>query len=151
MQRDQYLHFVDEYSIAMIQYYLQILTVHIVCVIASGVVFLTRGILINVGYTRLAQLRGVRWLSYAIDTTLLTAGVLLVVMLPSGMFANGWLTTKLIVLVVYIILGTFALKRGRTPAIRRICYVAALLAYASIIGIAWMHQPLGWLYLWLHG
>ena len=71
------------------------------------------------------------------------------VMLPRGMFANGWLTTKLIVLVVYIILGTFALKRGRTPVVRRICYVGALLAYLAIIGIAIAHQPLGWLYFWM--
>ena len=134
----------------MIEYYLQIKVIHIVCVIASGIVFLTRGILANSGHVELAQRRDVRWMSYAIDTSLLTAGVLLVVILPRGMFANGWLTTKLIVLVVYIILGTFALKRGRTPAIRRSCYVAALLAYASIIGIAWAHQPLGWLYLWMH-
>ncbi|MEO8803230.1 MAG: SirB2 family protein [Rudaea sp.] len=132
-------------------YYLQIKIVHIACVIASGLVFLTRGMLINIGYTNLAQRRGVRWMSYAIDTTLLTAGVLLVVILPRGMFANGWLATKLLVLVVYIVLGMFALKRGRTPTIRRIFYVAALLAYASIIGIAWAHQPLGWWYLWTHG
>lgn len=132
------------------EYYLQIKAVHIACVAISGLVFVTRAILLNAGYAQLAQRRSVRWLSYVIDTTLLTAGVLLVAILPRGMFANGWLTTKLIVLVVYIILGTFALKRGRTPRVRRICLVAALLAYLSIIGIAIAHQPLGWLYLWVH-
>ena len=129
---------------------MQIKTAHIACVLASGVLFLTRGILVNSGHTELAQRRGVRWLSYAIDTTLLVTGVLLVSILPWAMFDNGWLIIKLIVLAIYIVLGTFALKRGRTPSVRRICYAAALLAYLSIIGIAWTHQPLGWLYSWLH-
>jgi len=39
----------------------------------------------------------------------------------------------------------FALRRGRTPATRAIVYVAALVVFASIFGIARYHHPLGWL------
>ena len=57
-------------------------------------------------------------LSYTIDTVLLTAALMLLTILPGAMFANGWLTTKLVLVVVYVVLGTFALKRGRTPRVR---------------------------------
>ena len=56
-----------------------------------------------------------RYLSYSIDTVLLTAALMLLTILPGAMFANGWLATKLVLLVAYVVLGSFALKRGRTP------------------------------------
>jgi uncharacterized membrane protein SirB2 len=70
---------------------------------------------------------------------------MLLTMLPAAMFANGWLTTKLLLVVVYVLLGTFALRRGRTPRGRGICYLAALLAFGTVVGIAMAHHPLGWL------
>jgi len=39
----------------------------------------------------------------------------------------------------------FALRRGRTRRVRAICYVAALVVFASIVGVALTHNPLGWL------
>ena len=91
----------------------------------------------------------IRYLSYSIDTILLTAALMLLSVLPGAMFANGWLTTKIVLIFPYVILGTFALKRGRTPRVRMISYLAALLVYVAIIGIAIAHHPLGWL-RWLH-
>src|SRR3546814_9171598 len=70
-----------------------------------------------------------RYLSYSIDTTLLTAALMLLTILPASMFANGWLTLKLVLLVVYVVLGTLALKRGKTRRVRAISFVAALLTY----------------------
>ena len=69
--------------------------------------------------------------------------------LPSALFANGWLTAKLVLLVGYVGLGTFALKRGRTPRVRTACYLLALATYASMFTIARTHHPLGWLWTWL--
>jgi hypothetical protein len=37
----------------------------------------------------------VRYLSYTIDTVLLTAALMLWTILPSGLFANGWLLALL--------------------------------------------------------
>jgi len=91
----------------------------------------------------------VRWLSYAIDTTLLTAALMLLSILPHALFANGWLTTKLVLLVAYIVLAMLALKRVRTPRARLVFYVAALTTYVYMLGVARMHHPLGWLHGWL--
>jgi uncharacterized membrane protein SirB2 len=133
----------------MFEFYPQIKWVHIACVLASGLLFALRGLLVQLEHANVAQWTPLRLLSYSIDTTLLTAALMLLSILPGAMFANGWLTTKLILLVAYVVLGTLALKRGRTPRMRQFCYVAALTTYVFMLGIARMHHPLGWLHGWL--
>ena len=59
------------------------------------------------------------------------------------MFGNGWLLAKVALVVVYVVLGVFALRRGRTRRMRAVCYVAALLVFGTIYGIARAHHPLG--------
>ncbi|WP_426689610.1 SirB2 family protein [Rhodanobacter ginsengiterrae] len=133
----------------MFEFYPQIKWVHIACVLASGSLFALRGLLVQLGHAGAAQALPLRWLSYAIDTTLLTAALMLVSILPGAMFANGWLTTKLVLLVVYVVLATLALKRARTPRARRIFFIAALVTYLYMLGVARMHHPLGWLHGWI--
>jgi uncharacterized membrane protein SirB2 len=132
----------------MLEFYPQIKWVHIACIIASGSLFAVRGLLAQVGRGDVARWAGLRWLSYAIDTTLLTAAMMLLTILPRGLFANGWLTAKLTLVIVYVTLGVLAMRRAGSPAIRRLSYVGAALTYITIIGIARAHHPLGWLYLW---
>lgn len=128
----------------MIEFYPQIRFVHILAISLSGGVFALRGMGALAGM-RWPQWAAVRYLSYGIDTVLLTAALMLVTILPGAMFANGWLTAKLVLVVVYVVLGVFALRRGRTRGMRAGCYAAALLVFAAIVGIARMHHPLGWL------
>ena len=47
-----------------------------------------------------------------------------------------WLTAKFFGLLAYILLGTMALKRGRTKEIRSRYLLLALLAYGYIVGVA---------------
>jgi uncharacterized membrane protein SirB2 len=74
---------------------------------------------------------------------LLTAALMLVTMLPGAVFANGWLTTKLVLLMVYVVLGTLALKRARTVRARRLYFAAAITTYLFMVSIARAHDPLG--------
>jgi len=126
----------------MIEFYPQIKLVHVAAVLASGGLFLLRGLAVQ-GGSAWGMATPVRFLSYGIDIVLLSAALMLVAVLPSAVFANGWLWAKLGLLVFYIVLGSFALKRGRTPRIRLITFVVALLAYAAMYGIARTHDPLG--------
>lgn len=126
----------------MIEFYPQIKLVHIAAVLASGGLFMARGLLLQAGQ-QWAMAAPLRYLSYSVDTVLLTAAFMLLTILPSAVYANGWLTVKIGLLIAYIGLGTFALKRGRTLASRRIFFVAALLVYASMFAIARTHHPLG--------
>lgn len=131
----------------MIEFYPEIKWVHVAAVICSGLLFAVRGT---------AQLAGARWtmaaplryLSYAIDTTLLTAALMLATILRQYPFVHAWLTVKVLLLVVYIVLGTFALKRGRTHTAKLYCFLAALGLYLFIASVARAHHPLGFL-IWL--
>jgi len=127
----------------MIEFYSQIKWVHIASVLGSGGLFMLRGLLVQFGRSKLANATGVRYLSYTIDTVLLTAALMLLAVLPGAMFVNGWLTVKLVFLVVYIGLATFALKRARTPRVRLACYILAILVFCFMFTIARSHNPLG--------
>lgn len=126
----------------MIEFYPQIKHLHILLALASGALFALRGAGVLAGL-RWPNALPVRWTSYAIDTALLTAALMLLTILPGAMFANGWLTVKLVLLVVYIVLGVFAIKRGRTRAAKAGFYVAALATFAMVYTIARAHHPLG--------
>ncbi|MFT7467956.1 MAG: putative membrane protein SirB2 [Candidatus Pseudothioglobus sp.] len=84
-----------------------------------------------------------KWLSYLVDTTLLTAGLLLMHITQQHPGSHDWLSVKLVLLVVYIGLGIFALRRGRTRGQRAAYFIAALATYLFIISIALTHNPLG--------
>ena len=126
----------------MIELYAQIKLVHVAAVISSGLLFASRGA---------AQLAGVRWtmaaplrfLSYFVDTVLLTAALMLVTVLHQYPFVNAWLTVKILLLTLYVALGSFALKRGRSRATRLTCYMTALALYLFIASVARAHDPLG--------
>jgi uncharacterized membrane protein SirB2 len=128
----------------MIAYYLEIKQVHHLCVLLSGALFAVRGALV-LGGQSWAMAAPLRWTSYAIDTTLLTAAFMLATLLRLDPLDNPWLGLKIGLLVVYVALGSYALKRGRTTRIRAACYTAAMLLYVAMIGIARARHPLGWL------
>ena len=50
---------------------------------------------------------------------------------------------KVTLVMVYIVLGTFALKRARTPRVRLMCSGVALVVFGFIVSIARTHSPLG--------
>lgn len=126
----------------MIEFYLQIKWVHIAAVITSGSLFALRGAGILAG-ARWPMWAPLRFLTYTVDTVLLTAALMLVTILHQYPFVQAWLTTKVCLLVVYIVLGTFALRRGRTPRVRALCYAAALAIFLFIVSVARAHHPLG--------
>lgn len=129
----------------MIEFYMPIKSVHIAAVLASGGLFALRGLLVLSGRAW-AMSAPLRYLSYSIDTVLLTAALMLATMLPGAVFANGWLAVKLTLLVSYVLLGSFALKRGRSNRSRTLFFIAAVIVYAFMYSVARTHQPLGWFY-----
>ncbi|HEX9707106.1 MAG TPA: SirB2 family protein [Steroidobacteraceae bacterium] len=125
----------------MIEFYAEIKLAHVIAVIASGALFLLRGVLVQAGHPHWALAAFPRFLSYTIDTALLTAALMLLTILPSSVYANGWLMAKLALLPVYIGFGWLAL---RGDAARQFAYfAAALLAYGCMFAIARAHSPLG--------
>lgn len=129
--------------LALANYYTQIRSLHISCVVFSGTLFAVRGLL-RIGNISFANHWAVRLLSYMVDTLLLAAAIALTLVLHQYPFVNGWLTTKLLLLFLYIALGTIALKRARTSMGRCVALLAALATFAYIIGVALAHDPAGW-------
>lgn len=130
----------------MVEYFNEIRVVHIVAAMASGGLFLLRGIGMWTG-SSLGMLAPVRWLSVAIDTTLLGAAVALAFMLHRVPLEDPWITTKIVLVVAYIVLGSLALKRAPSVRARRICLIAALLTFAAIYWVARMRGAVPWAFL----
>jgi uncharacterized membrane protein SirB2 len=128
----------------MLEFYAQVRSAHIGFVVASGLLFAVRGVAVLAGRDWPLAMP-VRILGHAIDTALLTAGIMLVVMLPAEVFANGWLAIKLLLLAGYVAAGFVALRRARTRPSRVVWLAVAMLLFVSIFGIARAHHPLGWL------
>lgn len=127
----------------MTEYYLQIKFVHILCVTLSGALFATRGLL-RLADSQIAHHAALRWSSYAIDTTLLTAALMLVGIVHQYPFVNGWLTAKVLLLVVYVVFGSFALRRAHSRRSAALWFVSALAVFAAIVGAAIMHDARSW-------
>ena len=134
----------------MIAFYAQIKAVHVAAVLVSCVLFVARGLLVQSGQKAVAMAPALRYASYGVDTVLLAAALMLVAILPAALFANHWLAVKTALLVVYIVLGSLALKRAQSARARTAAFTSALFVYVTMIGIALAHHPLGWAAL-IHG
>lgn len=128
----------------MVDIYPEIRLLHIAAVIASGGLFVLRGLGLYVG-TSWPMKRPVRFLSYGIDTVLLAAGLVLTAIVAQYPFVDAWLTVKVLALVVYIGLGIRAFRPGGMRARRVGTWLAALAVYAFIISVARTRDPLGFL------
>ena len=126
----------------MVEFYPEIRFVHIAAVFVSGGLFLLRGLLHFAG-VRWAMAWPVAYLTYTVDTILLTAALMLMTIVQQYPFVHGWLTVKVLLLVVYVVLGIAAFRKARTKAVQIGCWVAALLVYGFIISVARAHHPLG--------
>ncbi len=128
----------------MVEFYSEIRMVHIAMVIASGSLFMIRGIglLANASWPRWAPLR---YLTYAIDLVLLTAAMMLMTIIQQYPAINSWLTVKVVLLVVYIILGLRAFRPRPSKLYSAGFFVAALMTYGFIISVAISHHPLGFI------
>lgn len=92
---------------------------------------------------RLGQ-RWVRILPHLVDTLLLMFGIWLMVILSAWPTQQPWLMAKLIGLLAYIVVGSFAIKRGGTPPIRGLAAVVAVAIFVYIVGAAVTHHPFSW-------
>lgn len=118
---------------------------HLATIAITLTLFVLRGAWMMADSPRL-QARWVRIVPHVNDTLLLASGFGLAIMLGQYPLVNGWLTAKLFALIVYIVLGTVALKRGRTKGTRIAAWGAALVVFAYIVAVAIAHDPLPFLH-----
>ncbi len=87
----------------------------------------------------------VRVAPHVIDTAFLISGIWLVVVLQLQVMQQGWLIAKFAALILYVVFGAIALRRGRTMEVRITAFVAALLTYVYIAGVALNKSPASWM------
>ncbi len=126
----------------LLDLYPQIRLAHIGFVAASGTLFTARAISTVAG-ARWSASKAARRASWLIDTGLLVAALLLLYVLQLNPFVVPWLAAKILLLFVYVGLGTMALRRARSHASRIAWSIAALACFAMIVSIARAHDPLG--------
>lgn len=115
---------------------------HVSFAVLSGTLFATHGVLM----LRESPLRKTVWfrvLPHGVDTLLLTSAVLLAWATGQAPWVLGWLGVKVGLVVVYILCGAIALKRGPTRRIRAVFFGVSLAIYLQIVSIAVTRNPLG--------
>ena len=89
----------------------------------------------------LLQHRLTRTIPHVNDSLLLAAGAWLAFLLHQYPGNSPWLTAKLAALILYIVLGSIALKRGKTRRIRALALSGSVLVFAYIAAVALTRNP----------
>lgn len=121
--------------------YLALKHIHVTFVALSGALFLLRALWMFADSAQL-QRRWVRVLPHIVDTLLLASAIGLSIWSQQYPLQAHWLSAKVVALIAYIVLGSVALKYGRTKSVRAAAFVAALACFAYIVGVAATRNPL---------
>ena len=135
--------------------------IHLSTVVVTLALFLLRGVWMVMDSDRLNS-RWVRILPHLNDSLLLLSAIALTIILNQYPFTQGWLTAKFFALILYIVLGTIALKshkgipirhglkpvrnrmRWRSKPVRIAAWLGALGVFAYMVAVAFSHDPMPW-------
>ncbi|MGI9329271.1 MAG: SirB2 family protein [Gammaproteobacteria bacterium] len=115
--------------------------VHVSAVLITASFFILRGVWMLQG-SLLLQKPFVRVAPHVNDTVLFGSALTLAWLLGISPASAPWLGAKIIGLVVYILLGHIALRRGPTRRIRGLAFAGALAALSYILAVARCRDPL---------
>ena len=115
---------------------------HVACVSVSITLFVLRGALMAAGSPKL-RMPLLRVLPHVVDTLLLASALWLVSVLHLPLLHTPWITAKVAGLMLYIVLGSVALRYGRSRGVRIAAFIAALATVTWIVSVAVTHDPLG--------
>ena len=115
-------------------------TLHMACALLSITGFFARGLLM-IKDSPLLQARFVKIAPHIIDTVLLVSAIVLASQWGLAALQMPWLLAKIVALIVYIVLGMIALRRGRTKSVRVVAWLAALAVFAYIVSVAVTKNP----------
>ena len=119
-------------------------TIHMSCALLSISGFLLRGYWMIQESPRL-NLKPVKILPHIVDTLLLLSAIAMLYILGYGLLYQGWLLHKVGLLIVYIVLGMIALGNKYSRSKKIAAFVAAVLVFFYIVGIAITKTALSWL------
>lgn len=115
--------------------------IHVLTAFISISGFILRGIWMLKGSSQL-QRKWVKVVPHINDTVLLTSAILLAVQMQQAPFVHGWLTAKVLGLLLYIGLGMVALRFGKTQRTKALAFFSAIAVFAYIVLVAITKNPL---------
>jgi uncharacterized membrane protein SirB2 len=124
--------------------YVLLKQVHVFFALASIIGFILRWNW-KMGGSRLSQMKLTKTAPHVIDTLFLTTGVALAFTINQYPFSTAWLTAKITGLLVYIMLGMFAMSDKISRPWRVTAFLAAISTYAWILTVARFKSPWGFL------
>lgn len=116
--------------------------VHVSCAVLSVCGFALRGYWCVVG-NPLGQTRLAKILPHLVDTLLLSSAVGMLVVWQLSPLQLGWLTAKLVALLLYIGLGIVMMRFAQGGVQRLAAYLMALATAGYIISVAYTKSALG--------
>ena len=114
--------------------------VHVGSALLSITGFVLRGVWMLQG-SPLLKARATRILPHVVDTLLLGSAIALALRIAQYPFVHSWLTAKVLALLAYIVLGSIALKYGRSRRVRALSYGLALGVFLYIVAVAIARSP----------
>lgn len=125
--------------------YAAIKHIHLTAIVISLVLFIYRFYGAVQDVPRIRQAKWLKFTPHIVDTILLVSAIALAVKLGVSPGENSWLLAKIIALVLYIVMGSFAIKRGKTRQAKLISGIIAILIFAYIISVAITKNALGFI------
>lgn len=120
--------------------------IHVTCVVLSYSLFFLRGLWM-LRDSPLSQLGLMKIAPHIVDTTLLISAIALAWQYGISPLAAPWLAAKIVALLFYIVIGSVALKRGKTKRIRLVAWLVAQAFFFYMVSVAVTHNPVPWLSL----
>ncbi|MCZ7565342.1 MAG: SirB2 family protein [Burkholderiales bacterium] len=127
--------------------YVALKHLHVATVGVSYLLFFVRGAWMLADSPMLTR-RWVRVVPHVNDTILLAAAIWLTTLIQQYPGTHGWLTAKVVGLVAYILIGTVAIRRGRTKHARLAAWLVAQAVFVYIVAVALTRDvipPRAWL------
>lgn len=117
--------------------------IHVTCVALSYSLFFLRGGWMLRDSPMLRQ-GWVRYAPHTVDTVLLGSAITLAWQLGISPLEHTWLAAKIVALLGYIVIGSVALKRGKTKRIRLLAWLIAQMIFIYMVSVAVTHDPQPW-------
>jgi len=89
--------------------------------------------------------RWVKIFPHVIDSLLLASAIALAIQISQYPFVDAWLTSKILALLAYIVIGNIALKRGKSKPIRIVAGIISILIFLFMISVAVTKDAMGFL------
>ncbi|HAF45084.1 MAG TPA: regulator SirB [Gallionellaceae bacterium] len=118
-------------------------SIHLTCVTLSYSLFFLRGGWMLRDSPMMRQ-GWARYVPHTVDTVLLGSAIALAWQLGISPLEHTWLAAKIVALLGYIVIGSVALKRGKTKLIRLFAWLIAQMIFIYMVSVAVTHDPQPW-------